>query len=549
MTPSCSSSPTQAGLAGNCSINSDCNNPLICAFGLCHAQCKDGQRDCLVAGERCVATESGRVCELQQESTCSAKLCPTGLVCGADQQCRVECSATVACTPGTFCLPSGTTSTCYATTNSSDEPVLMAAGILGADGAVIGDGSTVGRDGPTGGGDAAPDSTVNPGADASKGCDGAVLTDGACDYCPAGACANGTCVNGDNDYSCQCLPGYSGTGTKACTISNACVANVVCTPNYPCQPTAPPGLACLGQFASWPMPDAAPGAKVAPRYSGGQDGTVTDVVTTLQWQVTLPTGGCVIPDAGAPDASAAPSCTLAQAQTYCTGLNLGGFSDWRIPTKIELESILDCTPSVAPYLSQAAFPNTPTAGNAVYFWTASKYAGGTGEWLVNFSNCSNYANNSATEADISVRCVRGTGIGQNTAADHYTVHQGTIDAGAIGEAGLSDAAANDTVTDNRTGLTWQRDFGLQMTAPAAQTFCSQLGGFRVPTLKELLTLVDPTRINPAIDPTIFPGTPNSPFWSSTPLASSAGYAYHVTFQNGSTSYSGNAGMLYVRCVQ
>jgi hypothetical protein len=32
------------------------------------------------------------------------------------------------------------------------------------------------------------------------------------------------------------------------------------------------------------------------------------------------------------------------------------------------------------------------------------------------------------------------------------------------------------------------------------------GGFRLPSIAELLTLVDPTRSQPAIDPIAFPGT-------------------------------------------
>jgi hypothetical protein len=44
---SCSKS---AALAADCSINSDCNSPLICAFGRCHNECT-ATRDC-PTGER-----------------------------------------------------------------------------------------------------------------------------------------------------------------------------------------------------------------------------------------------------------------------------------------------------------------------------------------------------------------------------------------------------------------------------------------------------------------------------------------------------------------
>src|SRR5258708_11428227 len=86
---SCSSN-SGAGLDQTCSINSDCNSPLVCAFGRCHAQCAKSL-DC-AAGERCVVSGTDGVCQLSQESTCgTGSLCQTGQVCGADQQCRTQC--------------------------------------------------------------------------------------------------------------------------------------------------------------------------------------------------------------------------------------------------------------------------------------------------------------------------------------------------------------------------------------------------------------------------------------------------------------------------
>jgi hypothetical protein len=75
--------------------------------------------------------------------------------------------------------------------------------------------------------------------------------------------------------------------------------------------------------------------------------------------------------------------------------------------------------------------------------------------------------------------------------------------------------------DVRTKLSWQR-----ATAPStyrtladAKSYCSQLdlngSGFRVPTLRELATIVDTNRTYPAIDPTAFPNTSNELYWSAT----------------------------------
>ena len=92
-TPSCSSSSKQPeGLASGCSINTDCNDPLICAFSLCHQQCT-GSRDC-TSGARCVEVNGSGVCELPGETSCSmGKTCTGALQCGPNQQCRAPCDA------------------------------------------------------------------------------------------------------------------------------------------------------------------------------------------------------------------------------------------------------------------------------------------------------------------------------------------------------------------------------------------------------------------------------------------------------------------------
>ena len=77
---------------------------------------------------------------------------------------------------------------------------------------------------------------------------------------------------------------------------------------------------------------------------------------------------------------------------------------------------------------------------------------------------------------------------------------------------------NGVVLDNDTKLTWQRDFGTDLTLSAAESYCASLpldgGGFRVPTIFELQTIVDESRTIPVIDDATFPGTPKDIFWSA-----------------------------------
>jgi hypothetical protein len=109
------------------------------------------------------------------------------------------------------------------------------------------------------------------------------------------------------------------------------------------------------------------------------------------------------------------------------------------------------------------------------------------------------------------------------------------------------------VTDLRTGLIWQQPANaMQYTWDAATTYCKGLSvggmtGFRIPTLKELMTLVDPARVRPAIDPKAFPNTPLEWFWTSSNRYS-VGTA-SVSFETGGTGYFAGTNRLRVRCVR
>src|SRR6185436_17824084 len=100
---SCGSSDEPGGagtLAEGCLINTDCTNPLVCAFRRCHTECKD-TRDC-PAGQRCVASDRPfKVCQLDQEKTCKTNAdCPSRMVCGVDGECRDQCTTSSDCILG-----------------------------------------------------------------------------------------------------------------------------------------------------------------------------------------------------------------------------------------------------------------------------------------------------------------------------------------------------------------------------------------------------------------------------------------------------------------
>jgi hypothetical protein len=99
-------------------------------------------------------------------------------------------------------------------------------------------------------------------------------------------------------------------------------------------------------------------------------------------------------------------------------------------------------------------------------------------------------------------------------------------------------APPDTVLDYATGLMWSKATtakGKTWAEAKEAAAAVRLGGYtdwRLPTRAELLTLVDDTRSNPAIDTARFDCDPDW-YWSSTPLASSpSDYAWVVDFYGG-----------------
>jgi hypothetical protein len=100
----CADSHSRATLAEGCTINTDCNSPLVCAFQRCHAACKTS-RDCDL-GQRCVASDRPfHVCQLASESQCDTNSnCGAGQICGVDKQCRDACVTARDCVMGQLCV-------------------------------------------------------------------------------------------------------------------------------------------------------------------------------------------------------------------------------------------------------------------------------------------------------------------------------------------------------------------------------------------------------------------------------------------------------------
>jgi len=124
-------------------------------------------------------------------------------------------------------------------------------------------------------------------------------------------------------------------------------------------------------WALWKMPNPATSSLPNPAdYDTSEAGIVIDRVTALMWQR----------DAG-------PDADYAGAETYCETLSLGGYSDWRLPTRIELVSLFDFTRTapafdpvfgshLGPYLTSSPYPGRDDAMYIVYFGAGYTSIGG-----------------------------------------------------------------------------------------------------------------------------------------------------------------------------
>jgi len=190
----------------------------------------------------------------------------------------------------------------------------------------------------------------------------------------------------------------------------------------------------------------------------------------------------------------------------------GGYSDWRLPTIMELSFLVDrdrCDPSI----NTTYFPNTVS----YRYWSSTTNADyPIYAWLVYFG-CGHVDCYYKSGYDVYVRAVRS---GQCGSFDNF------IDNG------------DGTVTNTDTGLMWQQD-----TAPStynwqeALSYCETLtlashNDWRLPNVNELQSIVDYSTYSPSINTTFFPNTLLSSYWSSTAFTDYPDYAWYVDFVSG-----------------
>jgi hypothetical protein len=284
-------------------------------------------------------------------------------------------------------------------------------------------------------------------------------------------------------------------------------------------------------------------------YKDLGNGVVHDNLTCLDWAKT-----------------AGPSDVFTANQAYCANLattSFAGFTDWRLPTRVEMASIVDFSKAPA---FDAVFGTQPRG----YFRTGSAWwetvvgvNGNTGanarRWIYNMGSGLT-SNNFFPGTAASTLCVRGNGTGEAVDAiaveppNHYTI-------------------SNGEVTDNYTGLIWQQTYSpASMAWSAAAGYCSALTlnghTWRVPSLNELASIVNEGRVGNgrappgaqgAVNITAFPDVVNCGlgnwFWANAQFVGS-NFSWGINYCDGFTGYNNGTGTAFnaftvgwVRCVR
>lgn len=196
--------------------------------------------------------------------------------------------------------------------------------------------------------------------------------------CSNGACSGNACCT--NACTAGAVQG-SGCGMQICQMgANGCLAWSLpmagaCTAPLVCERYSGP-VCGDPDWAEWPIPPDSPTA-----YTDNGDGTVTDTVTKLMWQKAVAPG----------------TFTRSAGAAYCTAATTGGHNDWRLPSVIEIFSIVDHTVSTGPTINSVFGPTTADS-----FWTSTGV--GTIGLMVSFGNGTLGRN--GVSAMLLVRCVR-----------------------------------------------------------------------------------------------------------------------------------------------
>lgn len=213
------------------------------------------------------------------------------------------------------------------------------------------------------------------------------------------------------------------------------------------------------------------------------------------------------------------------AYQFCAGRTIGGRQGWRLPSLSEQQSLLDgaSLPSEHPF----TLPTVPT------FWTTTPGGVAPDEIFVVLMSNGTTGTNVVTNT-LKAWCVRGPGADGGAVArrdDPFGSWDSLLSSSAPSGINICNkfrfqcVMGGTAVLDRETGLVWQRtpsEIGFEWFD--AQDHCANVEtggrmGWRLPSIDELTSLIDPSRVGPGVLlPSVTPfnvGVTEAWFWSST----------------------------------
>lgn len=244
-------------------------------------------------------------------------------------------------------------------------------------------------------------------------------------------------------------------------------------------------------------------------YIDNGDDTVTDNLTYLMWQQSVDL----------------QRRSQANAMTYCNDLSLAEHNDWRLPNLLELKDTIHYgmyTPAI-----DSSYFNTDE--NTYNYWTSDPGQTSGHSWKINFSS-------GTTTEELNThkhytRCARGRTVASGNLTDN----------------------TNNTISDELTDLMWQKSGSEVQNWENALTYCENLSfvgytDWRLPNVKELMTIVDITQSSTKISG-VFSDTTDDSYWSNTTRVDSVGYAWSIDFGDARIGTNYKIGTAALRCVR
>ncbi len=243
----------------------------------------------------------------------------------------------------------------------------------------------------------------------------------------------------------------------------------------------------------------------------GGSGTISDEVTGLIWL------RCALGQTWSGSACTGSGNTFTWSQALQAASTAG--AGWRLPNAKELDAMLDRR-CAAPAVNPTLFPGA----QSVKTWTS------TPGWAVDLTDGAVLGSQAATDAN-SVRLVRA-GFG-SASYERRIVGAGSVCRADIpGDIDVANwtPGGNGTITDEITGLVWQRcalgqtwngtgcsgGLGSYTWAQALQVASAAGSGWRLPNAKEIDAMLDRRCSSPAVNTNLFPGAQSVKTWTSTP---------------------------------